>query len=315
MRVCYLIQTYKNPKQINRLLDAIAKSESTPLVFIVHDFTHCHLARTELPNNLEIELVSARGGRADFSLLQGYLDAVDWLLNGDRSFDWLINLTGQDYPIQPIAQIENFLTQTNYDAFIEYAEVFSEQSSWGIREGVSRYCYKYKQLIADLPERQKDLLRPIKVINYLQSFFRVNFSYGLTFGIKTATPFNDNFICYGGSYFCTLSKKCVEYLYEFTKCYPDIVNYYRGSLVSSESFLQTILVNSKLFNLCNDGKRYYDFSGTRHGHPRILTVNDYAAIVQSDRHFARKFDSIQDEKVLDILDAKNLQDFSINSRS
>ncbi len=307
MRVCYLIQTYKNPRQINRLLEAIANSKSDPLVFIVHDFSKCPLNLAKSPKNIEIKLVSAKGGRADFSLLQGYLDAVDWLLNGDRTFDWLINLTGQDYPIQPIVQIENFLAQTSYDAFLEYSEVFSVRSNWGIRQGKSRYCYKYLQSIADLPDRYKDLLKPLKIINYLQPWFRVNFSYGLTFGIKSTTPFNDDFVCYGGSYFCTLSRKCLEYLDEFTKTHPNLVNYYKGVSVSSESFLQTILVNSKLFDICNDGKRYYDFTGTRHGRPCTLTAKDYPAIAQSDCHFARKFDLNLDSQILDLLDERILQ--------
>ncbi len=65
-----------------------------------------------------------------------------------------------------------------------------------------------------------------------------------------------------------------------------------------------VLVNSRLFNLCNDCKRYFDFSTTYHGHPRILTTNDYPSLVKSNAHFARKFDIDQDSKILDLLDIR-----------
>jgi len=32
--------------------------------------------------------------------MQGYLDALDWLFSHQIDFDWLINITGQDYPTQ-----------------------------------------------------------------------------------------------------------------------------------------------------------------------------------------------------------------------
>ncbi len=311
MKICYLIQTYKNPQQIYRLIDTIKTASPDSVIIAIHDFTHCHLDLAQLKNSLGVQIFESRGGRADFSLMQGYLDAVDWLLRNQIEFDWLINLTGQDYPIQPIEQIESFLAQTSYDGFIGYQEVLTESGAWGLREGKTRYCYRYRQLIADLSDRYKDLLKPLKIINYLQPFVRVNCSYGLVFGVKTATPFKENFICYGGSYFCTLSKKCVQYLHQFAIENPDLVNYYRNVEISSESFLQTILVNSRLFYLCNDSKRYYDFSGTRHGRPRILTVKDYPAIVQSDCHFARKFDLNQDSQILDLLQERILQVFSL----
>jgi hypothetical protein len=312
-KVCYLIQTYKNPQQIERLIDVITTGNSEAEIIINHDFSYCKLHLPKFKNGSRIRIFSNKGGgRADFSLIQGYLSTVDWLLNNKIEFDWLICLTGQDYPIQPIWQIENFLADTNYDAFLEYVEIFSDRCNWGIRESKSRYCYKYKQLIANLSDRQKDWLQPIKIVNYLQPFFRFNCSYGLTVGVKTKTPFNENFLGYGGSYFCTLSKKCVRYLDEFTKANPELVDFYRGVSVSSESFLQTILVNSKLFNICNDGKRYYDFSKTRHGRPSILTSDCYQSIVNSDAHFARKFDANIDSKILDLLDEKNLQSLLVS---
>ncbi len=128
-------------------------------------------------------------------------------------------------------------------------------------------------------------------------------------GVRRKSLFNQDFVCYGGSFFTTLSKKCVEYVYVYSFCenHPEVIEYYKKVCVSDESFLQTILVNSRQFNLCNDNKLYFDFSQTRNGRPKILTSNDYDAIVESQAHFARKFDIYKDSKILDILDKEITQ--------
>ena len=307
MKVCYLIQTYKNPDQIYRLVRLIKKQSPDSQVIVSHDFSNCNLDVTALQSLPGVQVFPGQGGRGDFATVQRYLDAVDWLLSNKVDFDWLINITGQDYPIQSLSEIEHFLAATNYDGFIEYFPVFSKESHWSIKEGYSRYLHRYKQLVLDLPEWQKELLNPLKVINYIQPFFRINFSYGITLGVRSSAPFQENFICYGGAFYCTLSQKCIQYLNEFAKANPDVVDYYRNVAIPEESFIQTVLVNSRLFNLCNDCKRYFDFSETRNGRPRTLTTNDYPSLVESQLHFARKFDLTQDSNILDLLDSRILR--------
>ncbi|GAB1542692.1 beta-1,6-N-acetylglucosaminyltransferase [Scytonema sp. NUACC21] len=303
MRVCYLIQSHKNPEQIYRLINTIKKSSPDSLVLVSHDFSCSDLDVAKLNHLLEVQVISGLGGRGDFSIVQGYLDAVNWLLSQNISFDWLTNISGQDYPTKPLSQVKTFLAGTQYDGFLEYFKVFSKESHWSLREGYNRYFYKYQKIksLSELPEWAKGLVTPVKIINYVQPFFRLNPAYGMV-GVRSSVPFDENFICYGGSFFCTLSGKCVKYLYEFYQSHPEIIDYYRGVGVSDESFIQTVLVNSGLFNLCNDNKFYFDFSRTRNGRPRLLTTDDYLPIVQSNAHFARKFDANEDSKILDLLD-------------
>jgi len=146
------------------------------------------------------------------------------------------------------------------------------------------------------------------VINNIQPFVRINSSYGLMIGFRaTPSPFNENFLCYTGSYFHILSRKCVQYLHNTSKQNHDLKSYYENTCLPEESFIQTLLVNSGLFNLCCDNKRYIDWTGSRHGHPRILTLDDYPALIKDDIFFARKFDMQHDSKILDMLDARILQ--------
>jgi hypothetical protein len=307
MKVCYLLQTHKEPDQIDRLVRRIKSLSPNAQVLVSHDFSNCDLKRSTFEDLSDVDIIASRGGRGNFAIVQSYLDAIKWLLDSGSDFSWLINLSGQDYPIQPLSEIEKFLLQTNYDGFVHHFEVFSKQSPWKRNEGYSRYHYRYRTVVSTLPEWQKELLKPVKVLNYVQPFFRVNFSYGITLGVKTSVPFDQDFICYGGSFLCTLSRRCVEYLHNFVEANPSIVHYYEGVAIPDECFIQTVLINSRLFKLCNDCKRYFDFSQTRNGHPRILSIIDFPALAKSKAHFARKFDPIKDEQILDLIDRQLLE--------
>jgi hypothetical protein len=311
MKLFYLIQTFKDPEQIYRLVQTIKKSSPASFILISHDFNVCDLDITPLQDLSEVVVLklAGTGGRGDFSMNQGYWDAIDWVFNHQIEFDWLINLSGQDYPTQPLPKIEKFLAETNYDGFLEYFEVFSSQSPWGLKEGFDRYLYQYWRSGVYLSLWQRILLKPLRsIINNIQPFLRIWWSYdGLMLGVRaTSTPFNENFICYGGNYYHALSRKCVQFLYDFTKQNPHIAEYYRNSCVPNESFIQTVLVNSQSFNFCKDNKRYIDFSDKNtHGSPRILTTEDYPTLIKDDIHFARKF--TQNSEILDLLDARILQ--------
>lgn len=307
MKICYLIQSHTDPEQIYRLVRTIQQSSTDAKIVLSHHFSSCNSCNLDV-NKLKksgVKVLSGQGGRGDFVVVQSYLNAIKWLIKHQINYDWLIYLSGQDYPIQPVSETEKFLTTTAYDGFLEYFEVFSPASHWSVHEGKSRYLFRYQKIhaLSKLPENVKKLLAPIKMVNYLQPLLRINLAYDML-GIRVPSIFNEQFTCYGGSFFSTLSRKCVEYLYEFCQSHPEVVEYYQNVCVADESFIQTILINSRLFNLCDDNKRYFDFSQTVNGRPKTLTVNDYDAIVQSQAHFARKFDIHKDSTILDILDQK-----------
>lgn len=311
MKVIYLIQTHKNPKQIYRLVNTIKKSSPESIVLVSHDFTNCNLDPKPLESipGVYVLKLNGKGGRGDFSMLQGYLDAVEWIFDRNIEFDWLANISGQDYPTQPLLEIEKELAETKYDGFLHYFEAFSEQAEaeWGIQESRDRYLYQYWRsgvyLRADSIST-KILNRLRLAFNAIQPWIRICFAYdGIMVGIKArSTPFNENFVCYGGAYFHTISRRCVEFLYNYYKQNPDVVAYYQKTCVPVESFVQTVLVNNGAFNISKDCKRYFDFSICKDGSPRLLTSEDYPRLVKGGFHFARKFEPEQDSKIIDLLD-------------
>lgn len=307
MTVCYLIQTYKNPEQIYRLVRLIKTTSPNSFIIVSHNFNGCSLNTSLFKKLKNVEIIpNNRVMMGSFAIIQGFFDAISWLLDNKIKFDWLINLTGQDYPTQPLSKIENFLENTKYDAFIEYFDVQSKQSPWSKKVVDARYLYQYKHFHGYLSPSHRLILKPIKhAINNSQPFIRLDLSYGITVGIKSFyNLFDKNFICYGGSYFATISSQCAEYLHYFTKEHSRVLDYYKKTFIPEESLIQTILVNSNKFNLCNSNYRYTDFANSRHGHPRILTSKDYSILTKDNIHFARKFDVNVDSTILDKLDRR-----------
>ncbi len=300
MKVVYFIQSHKNPEQICRLVKVIKKSSPHSLVLISHDFSCCELDLTNLKQFIGIELIkrnkSAR--RGDNSVLEIYLDAINWLYEHNYDFDWLICLSGQDYPIQPIPQIEAFLTTTKYDGFINYWDVLSEESPWGKEAGRKRFFAQY----ICLPQWSKWWLRKVSRIEPFIPFLKIQWRFALIGLEAKSVPFNDNFKCYGGWYWNTLSRRCVDFLRNYLEEHPELLKFYQKTLAPEESLVATVLLNSNQFNICNDCLRYLDFSSDRFGYAQSLTEDDYGKIVGGNFHFARKFEPKPDNKILDLLD-------------
>lgn len=181
MKVCYFIQTHKNPEQIYRLVRTIKRSSPTAGIVIGHDFTSCSLDITPLQDLEDIHLlkIEFRAIRGDFSLLQPYLMAIDWLVETKFEFDWLVYLSGQDYPTQTPSIFEAFLATTNYDGFIRYWDVFSPQSPWRKEKALRRYYCQYYRL----PDSMQNVLEFIsKTIKSFKLEKVVPMQFFLTYG-------------------------------------------------------------------------------------------------------------------------------------
>jgi hypothetical protein len=313
-RVCYYMQTHTRPAQILRLVTLIKEGSPGSVVVIDHDASRVPLDASLFRSLSDVHVLNGPGGYGDFSHLDRYFAAVDWLDAQGIAFDWLQNMTGQDYPLRPIAEIERVLADSGVDGYLQYAPVHPERTPPGADWGAGpefRLCkpfdthmrFDYRHYRVGRPTRAKQQwLRPIMIINFLQPWVRVSLGFS-TFGLRRkSTIFDDDFICYGGSFFCVLSAPCVRYAREFARDHPDVVAYFRTMPAPDEVFLQTVLVNSGKFRLVPDGKHYIDFSRSHNNHPKTLGVADLPAMFASGAHWARKFDPSFDPAVFEVLD-------------
>lgn len=275
------------------------------VVHISHDAAGARLdpaTRAELTALADVTVQLHQGGYGDFSHVDRYLAAVDWLVDDGVAVDWLVNLTGQDYPLRPLAGCEEELASSGADGFLEYWPALGPDSHWGAAKARSRYYFRHRRL-APLSPRAARVLRPLQLVNRVQPLVRVHTSYGLAVGRRVRTPFGPDLALHGGSAYASLSWPAVAYLRQFLRDRPDVVAHFRHTLSPEEALPQTVLVSSGQFRLVPDCKRYFDFSGTRFNRSKVLTHADLPRALASGAHFGRKFDEDAHPGVLDALDA------------
>jgi hypothetical protein len=300
MRVGYLVQSHRDPEQVARLVRTLKAGSSGAVVHVSHDFTSSPLDVASLSALPGVLVRPAKGGYGDFSHVRRYLDAVDDLVAENLPVDWVVNITGQDYPLRPVAAAEADLVAGGADGYLEFFPALDpDRSTWPVRRARSRYLFRHRRLAA-LSPAAKRRLRPLQVINRVQPLVRFHVAYGLMVGVRRRSPFGPGFELYGGSAYSSLSWPCVAYLREVCATRPDLLRYYEQCLSPVESIFQTILVNSGRFALVDDCKRYFDFRGSTMNHPRFLSTDDLPRAFASGADFARKID---DPAVLDALDA------------
>lgn len=305
MRACYFVQTHIHPEQIHRLVRTLKAGSPEARVLLGHDFNSCELDLAPLADLQGIDLFRVEGplDRAGLSVLSPYLNALDWLAAHEVEFDWLVYLTGQDFPTRPLAESEGFLERSGKDGFLSYWDIRARPGYWGdSRRGLRRYLYQYRPV--------PGWVEWFKGLNGLQSKYHLSTAYGPRLGVRAdPSPFSDAFPCYAGDQWHALSRPCVEYLRTALRERADLVEYFRHTLCPCEALVQTLLVNSRQFDLANDSLRYVDFTGSREGRPRVLRAADFATVTSGRYHFARKLDSRVDGEILDRLEAWVLRDY------
>jgi hypothetical protein len=307
-KVLYLIASHTNPEQVLRLARTIRSNSPDSYILIHHDTASSELERSAFKSLEQVHIlehpISVKWG--EFSLVEMELYCIDWLFTRSIQFDWLVFLSGQDYPIKPIVAIEQFLNTTDYDGFMEYflateppLQPTQAGLHWKQDTGFKRFFYQYYSLPGSTQFKSL-LFRLGRLINPLQSLMTLSVDrHSAKLGIRCKTPFNDIFQCYAGSQWHTLSYRCIEYIHRFVQQNPAIVNHYRRTLIPDESFFQTILLNQSSLNILNDNKRYIAWNGSK---PAILRTRDFDRLVHSDCHFARKLDLTIDAQLFDQLD-------------
>ena len=148
MGVVYIVISHRNPEQVLRLVRTLrAGNPDAPLV-IHHDDRQAQLDTRALDALADVQLV-----RPPSAVAWGWASQLDVLLRClawalERiAFDWLTVLSGQDYPIRPLAEIERDLLDSAYDGYVEGAMVAPPRWTRGeLDEFSSRYFYRYRPI-------------------------------------------------------------------------------------------------------------------------------------------------------------------------
>lgn len=301
MRIAYIVLAHKQPKQLIRLVSRLDSSETT---FFIHiDKRTKSAVYLEIVNGLQrlpnvhfVRRCASRWG--EFGLVRATLEGIAEIFRRQVPIDYVVLLTGQDYPIKTNVDISAFLERSAGRSYLDHnpvpcsawPEAAKRMRSWHVRilgrpfllprrdHGRAVLCNPRKWPILVLSYCLPKKRRPLK-------------------GYKPTA----------GSAYWVLSRTCAQYVDDFVKTNRSFVRYFKRVCCPDEVFFQTVLINSHLSEeIVSSNLRYIDWSMSG-AHPAILTAVDLGALVNSPALFARKFDVDVDETILQLVDESILQ--------
>jgi hypothetical protein len=299
VRIAYLVLSHRNPDQVLRLVTALREGPAAE-VLVRHDDRRSSLDERELrrlgARGLKDEIEFEWGGWSQLRMLLACLGCAAEELDPD----WLLVLSGQDYPLRPMAAIEADLAETEYDALLGNAWELDTSRLPGppANEFFLRYAYRHFPTPAATPHLPR-AVRPLAYLRELPSPRRPQL------GVRRATlPFRNDFRCFVSADWLTLNRRALRTVLDAARKRRRLMRYYRRVAIPSESFFATVLFNDSSLRVARDNRRFVSFEAPLTPHPDTLTSADLDRILASGCDFARKFDAEADAEVLDALDER-----------
>lgn len=281
MQIAYLILAHAQPRQLGRLVERL----TAPNVrFYLHidantpadTFSAMQSAiRPDVPVVWIARQPCRWGG---FSLVAATLRLMEAALAD--GCDWLILLSGQDYPLKPHAAITKHLADTDKAGFID----LRDPQSFDVRYRYEAFHFEHFNGTITGKLLQK-IQRPLNRL-----------------GIRRSPPAPLTTIR-AGSQWWMLSAAACRWVLDFCAHQPQVVRYFQRTLVPDEMFFQTLLWHSPLRDqLCPDALRRIEWEPGAWS-PRTFSAADIPQLCAAAELFARKF--APDGKVSALLDAAN----------
>ncbi|WP_316833081.1 beta-1,6-N-acetylglucosaminyltransferase [Pedobacter aquatilis] len=280
MKIAHIITAYKNPEQVSKLIKAL---DHPDFYFFIHLDKKIDRSKFDFLGEYErVVFIKDRvlcnwGG---FSFVNAILNSIREVLADAAKFDFINLLSGQDYPIKPVKDIYSFLNNNIGKCFLSY-DTDPNHQWW-------KHAIKRTELyhFTDISFRGKYFVQGL-----LNKYLPVR---------KLPVPIE----LYGNndSSWWTLSPDCCAYVLDYVATHRRLTKFMKYTWAADEFFITSIIMNSPFKDkVINNNLRYITWS-VGLPNPHILTLNDLKDIKQSDKFFARKFDTTVDASIFDAID-------------
>lgn len=295
IKIAYIILAHKYPKQLERL---VLKLSAGGISFFIHidkktdRETYAEMVRLLSPyENVHFlnRFVCDWGG---YGHVEATMEGIRRSLATQPACDYVILLTGQDYPIKSNDYIREYLNERKGQSFIEFYSLPDER--WKAENGgLDRTAYWHVHWFGHyFVFLKKDRFHAAG----LNQIWRL-------IALILALPRNSpgKIQLYGGSAYWCLTRTAAEGVIEFVKHNTQYDKFFRYALLPEEEYFQTILLNSDIRNnMVNDNLRFIAWSDSPH--PAIFRRRNFEELIHSGKLFARKFDLTLDPDLLDLID-------------
>ena len=285
----YLIMVHNNFEQVKLLLRLLDDKRNDIFIHIDKRVNNVDFIKEDLMSVIRIsglyfsERIKVQWGGKSLA------DAQVLLLKTaiDGRYNYYHMLSGADLPLKTQDYIHNFFDVNHGKEFIHFC---NEEDNKRFRE---RYRYFY--FLQEFIGRPSDNFK-YKISSFIQ---RCCVKLQKIFGVDRLE--NNEFKYIAGANWFSITHNLSTYIVENEQLIDKL--FYK-TLCPDESFLQTIVYNSKFYVKCyhkefdGDYKSVMRYIDWRRGNPYVFRDSDYEDLIDSNFLFARKFDLTVDEKVI-----------------
>ena len=291
MKIAYLILAHNNPEHLQRLITSLSSSASS---FFIHldQKSDCADFASIKGDNIYFIKKNIAVFWGDFSIVEATLILLRTALLAQHNFERFVLLSGADYPIRSTAHIESFFEARKTEEFID------------LKKSLSQVTYRLISYRIRPKHTNAVVMKVIKKINKIIKTSKFQRDYKMHLGAL---------LPYGGSDWWALSREACDFVLNFVKNNKKIVNFFKNTVVPSESFFHIILGNSNFKSKIARPLTYADWTNhNQPDHPAYITnkhfvlFNNASSFTKDgffggEQLFARKFPADSSDLIAKLL--------------
>lgn len=313
MRIAFLILNHRGPAQLLRLIKTLRRELPDSPIVVHHDEFRAELSHDllDFDGNAFLLATGTPISWGDFGVVDAYWQCLSWM-GENIEFDYVILLSGQDYPIRPLAPLAADLAAAGADILLDATPIDELDGKKDRVNRRRRYLYQYRPAAGparSFPARcwlRRHTGILIDVLNNVQPFFYVyKFSDRQPWWLGWRArhiPYTSAEPCWFGSMWLTLSRRAAEFVVDAVRSRPEYVEYCRRTAHPDESATATLVCNAPWVRIERRDLHYVRWTHSGTGHPDVFRTEDLPELLTAPGYFARKFDIATDPHILDELD-------------
>src|SRR5260370_1980238 len=239
--IAYLVLAHQHSEQLSRLVEQL---RSPAADMFVHVDAKAPIEPFLQAAGPDVQFTSTRIPVywADYSQIRAVLLLIEAALAAPRKYDYLVLLSGVDYPLRSAAEIEDFFAQNKGSEFINWVAMPSAAAS----KPLSRLTDYHGR-----PGLRGRLLSKVRRLLIKLHFMP---------SARDCKAYLGETAPYAGSTWWALTRDACEYIQSFAIGNPRFMKFFENTSSPDEMVFQTILANSPFHSRMRRNLTYADWS-------------------------------------------------------
>jgi hypothetical protein len=242
----------------------------------------------------------------DWSIVEATITMLRFAVD-ELNAEWCVLISGEHRPLTDLAQWEESVTASGFDAFVE-SRPLPRRLQFGVSMDddtvfLARCVHQWSVWGAPRHRAvQRALGSLLKVSRYMRPLVSMEYSHRRAswfVGRRRSTRPVQGWTLHKGSQWVALNRKATDFTLGTD---PNVTDWFRSSYIPDETYLHTLLNNALVLNICNVGITYIG-ADPQAPLPMVLSNDDLEKAWKSGAPFARKVSRLTSPDIVQAIDA------------